>query len=45
MTDIWVTPLACSTCRIDHERDDYDGECDHWCHDAGAEDWEDDGGE
>jgi hypothetical protein len=34
--EVWVTPLSCSTCRRTH---DEGYECDHWCHDAGAEDW------
>jgi hypothetical protein len=41
-TEIWVTPLACSVCRRTHD-DGY--ECDHWCHDADAETWDDPRGE
>lgn len=30
---------ACSTCRPQHA-DGQGDDCDHWCHGAGAEDWE-----
>lgn len=42
-SDIWVTPRACSVCRSQHTDDGHGDECDHWCHGAGAEDWEVDG--
>jgi len=41
MPDTWVTTRSCKVCRADHDDTPDEGTCDHWCHDAGAEDWED----